>query len=539
MAFRIDPLTSRVGRRIARVVLIAAMVPLTVFGSVVFSRGRIQVETQERERLHEDVKSAALVGLERLLMLEAGLRTLVLPGVGDISQRLASLPMLDGVDTVVLQTGPDVAPRHLRGTRTPASLTEEHRRRLRLGRGRLIRGADRTAWIAVGDDVGGVAMARVPYKETFGYGRRPLLRPTNILCILDDTHVVLSCSGDDARVPALVEAADVPRHGDYELAIDGQPHLVRTWSLPLQTDYGAGTWVVAMMVPRAEAAAPLRALRREVILLAVASVLVVLLAVLGTVRKQLGPLAVLEDASARVRAKQYDVVPDVRSNDEFETLAHAFGSMVGAIREHVSELEAFSVGAATALARTIDAKSPWTAGHSERVTEMALDLGRALQLSADDMAVLQRGGLLHDIGKLAISSAILDKPGKPTDEERAEIEKHPATGVRILEPIAAFAAILPIVGQHHERFDGAGYPARLAGTQIDRLARVLAIADVYDALRSDRPYRQGLPLAVVVDYISKGAGTQFDPDMVAVFVQLMRPRLATEQAAMGIDVPAA
>jgi len=265
----------------------------------------------------------------------------------------------------------------------------------------------------------------------------------------------------------------------------------------------------------------------------------VLLAVLGTVRKQLGPLAVLEDASARVRAKQYDVVPDVRSNDEFETLAHAFGSMVVAIREHINELEAFSVGAATALARTIDAKSPWTAGHSERVTQMALDLGQALQLSADDMAVLQRGGLLHDIGKLAISSAILDKPGKPTDEERAEIEKHPATGVRILEPIAAFAPILPIVGQHHERFDGTGYPARLAGTQIDRLARVLAIADVYDALRSDRPYRKGLPLAVVVDYISNGAGTQFDPDMVAAFVQRMRPRLSPEQDAMGIDAPAA
>lgn len=539
MALRIDPLTSRVGRRIARVVLIAAMVPLTVFGSVVFSRGRIQVETQERERLHEDVKSAALVGLERLLMLEAGLRTLLLPGVGDIAQRLASLPMLQEVDTVVLQPGAEATPRHLRGTRRAAQLTDEHRRRLREGRARLVRGADRTAWVAVGDGTGTVVMARVAYRETFGYGRRPLLRPTNILCILDDTQVVLSCSGDDARVPALVEAADVPRHGDDELAIDGQPHLVRTWSLPLQTDYGAGTWVVAMMVPRAAAAAPLRALRREVILLAVASVLVVLLAVLGTVRTQLGPLAVLEDASARVRAKQYDVVPDVRSNDEFETLAHAFGSMVGAIRAHVSELEAFSVGAATALARTIDAKSPWTAGHSERVTEMALDLGRALQLSADDMAVLQRGGLLHDIGKLAISSAILDKPGKPTDEERAEIEKHPATGVRILEPIAAFAPILPIVGQHHERFDGTGYPARLAGTQIDRLARVLAIADVYDALRSDRPYRKGLPLAVVVDYISHGAGTQFDPDMVAAFVQLMRPRLSSGQAAMDIDAPAA
>lgn len=540
MPYRIDPLKSRVGRRIARVVLVASMIPLAIFGSIVFARGRAQVEQQERERLHEDAKAAALVGLERLLMLEAGLRAL-LPTAGshaDAATRLVALPMFDAVDTVAI-LNPAGTIDLLRGATTPAPLGERARARLRQGGAVIVRGAALSSWLAVGDASGRVVAAHVSYRATFGYGDRPLLRPSNILCVRDAAGTIVSCSGGDPSVRAVVAAANLPPHGDAELTLHGTPYLARTWTLPLEYDYGAGAWTIAMMVPRTESLAPLQRLRQEITLLAVASVLVVLLAVLGTVRKQLLPLALLEAASDRVRAKSYDVELDVRTGDEFETLANGFGAMVGAIRQHVGELESFSVGAATALARTIDAKSPWTAGHSERVTAMALDLGRRLGLSPDELSTLQRGGLLHDIGKLAIPSAILDKPGRPTDEERAEIEKHPATGVRILEPIAAFSAILPIVGEHHEKYDGTGYPMRLAGREIDKLARVLAIADVYDALRSDRPYRQGLPLAVVVDYIGKGAGTHFDPEMVRVFVEMMRPQIAASaSAAAGTPGPA-
>lgn len=539
MALGIDPLRSRVGRRIARVVLIAAVIPLALFGSIVFARGRAQVEQQERERLHQDVKATALVGLERLLMLEAGLAALLQAGSDeDASARLVALPMFDAVDVITMQPSPTTPQVHLRGRGAPATLSEAQRRRLAGGQPVLTRGDRLTSWLAVGDASGRVVMARVSYRETFGYGDRPLVRPSNIVCVLDDRHEVVSCSDAAPEVLTIVGAAGLPLHGDALVDLRDTPYLVRTWALPLEFDYGAGAWTVAMMVPRTESIAPLQRLRREIALLATASVMVVLLAVLGTVRRQLHPLSILEDASDRVRAKQYDVRLDVRTGDEFETLATGFGTMVGAIRQHVAELESFSVGAATALARTIDAKSPWTAGHSERVTAMALDIGRALGLSADELSTLQRGGLLHDIGKLAIPSAILDKPGRPTDEERAEIEKHPATGVRILEPIAAFAPILPIVGQHHERYDGQGYPARLAGQDIDRLARVLAIADVYDALRSDRPYRQGLPIAVVVDYIAKGAGTHFDPELVAVFLQMMAPRVAAATSDPQVAIPA-
>jgi HD-GYP domain-containing protein (c-di-GMP phosphodiesterase class II) len=138
-----------------------------------------------------------------------------------------------------------------------------------------------------------------------------------------------------------------------------------------------------------------------------------------------------------------------------------------------------------------------------------------------EISELSRGGLVHDIGKLATPPGILDKEGTLTPEEFAIMREHPRKGVHILEPIPAFGPLLPIVGQHHERWDGAGYPDGLGGEQIARTARVLAVADVWDALSSDRPYRKGLPIADVVRMISAGAGSQFDPRAVDAFVRVM------------------
>ena len=174
------------------------------------------------------------------------------------------------------------------------------------------------------------------------------------------------------------------------------------------------------------------------------------------------------------------------------------------------DLDALSSGALTALARTIDANSPWTAGHSERVTHVSLMLGERLGLSPGDLDTLYRGGLLHDIGKIAIPAAILNKAGELTDQEFAIIKQHPSTGARILSPIGAYRDTIPIVLSHHERLDGSGYPQALKGDQIPLLARVAAVADVYDALSSPRPYRPGWPVERVLEHIKDGADVQFD-----------------------------
>lgn len=187
----------------------------------------------------------------------------------------------------------------------------------------------------------------------------------------------------------------------------------------------------------------------------------------------------------------------------------------------IQELNRLNWGTLKALARTVDAKSSWTAGHSERVADIALKIGKSLGLEPKELINLQRAAFLHDIGKIGVPVAILDKPGKLSHEEFSIIKAHPRMGGRILEPIKAYDEIIPMVVEHHERFDGKGYPDGLNGTSISLGARILAVADVFDALKSDRPYRQGMPFEQVIEIIKQEASQQFDPDIVNAFLTVV------------------
>jgi len=187
----------------------------------------------------------------------------------------------------------------------------------------------------------------------------------------------------------------------------------------------------------------------------------------------------------------------------------------------IEELDQLNWGTLRALARAIDAKSPWTAGHSERGTKLALKIGENLDLSKDEIDNLHRGGLLHDIGKIGIPAEILDKAAGLTEKEKEMMDRHPLLGARILEPIAAYAEAIPVVLQHHERYDGKGYPNGLAGEAISLKARIFALADTFEALTSDRPYRKALHLRRAAQYIKKRAGTEFDPKVVHAFLEFM------------------
>ncbi len=184
-------------------------------------------------------------------------------------------------------------------------------------------------------------------------------------------------------------------------------------------------------------------------------------------------------------------------------------------------LDRFNWGALTALARTIDANSKWTSGHSERVAEVAVMLGERMELSEAQLDLLNRGALLHDIGKIGIPVSLVNKPGKLSEDEMAVIREHPVIGARILEPISEYADLLPLVRHHHERIDGRGYPDRLRGEQIPLLARILGVADTFDALTSDRPYRKGLALRTATEVVRNAAGTQLDESVVETFLELV------------------
>lgn len=190
--------------------------------------------------------------------------------------------------------------------------------------------------------------------------------------------------------------------------------------------------------------------------------------------------------------------------------------------ERMEELSHLNLGALQALARTIDASSPWTAGHSERVTRIAVALGRTMGVSEAQEDLLRRGGLLHDIGKIGVPVEVLNKPGKLTPEEFDLVKEHVTVGARILEPIGAYSELLPIVLYHHERVDGRGYPRGLEGEQIPLLARILAVADMFDALTSDRPYREGLAFRTAVEVVRNAAGSQLDADVVNAFMELVK-----------------
>jgi putative two-component system response regulator len=173
------------------------------------------------------------------------------------------------------------------------------------------------------------------------------------------------------------------------------------------------------------------------------------------------------------------------------------------------------------FARAVDAKSPYTRGHSDRVTQYALALAQRLGLSQVEVDVVRRGGLMHDIGKICIPDAILNKPGPLTPDEYEVVRRHPMQGVQMVEPLESVRDTIPIIRWHHERMDGRGYPDGLEGEGIPLLARLVAVADVYDALRSDRPYRAGMPhercLAVLK---ADAAGGGLDMRLVQKFCEL-------------------
>lgn len=233
-------------------------------------------------------------------------------------------------------------------------------------------------------------------------------------------------------------------------------------------------------------------------------------------------------------------VPSDDSEDALEArrLADRVALAIANVRL-VERLDALGVGTLTAFARAIDANSHWTSGHSERVTHTSLEIGKRMGLGSAELDALRRGGLMHDIGKIGIPPAILDKPSKLTDVEWTLMRRHPTLGAQILAPIPPFADAIPIVLHHHERMDGAGYPDGLRGEGIPLLARVLSVADVFDALVSERPYRAGLPVTDAMTIILDSAGTQFDPQVVAAFVQADREgaigpaRTSTTQAELA------
>ena len=179
---------------------------------------------------------------------------------------------------------------------------------------------------------------------------------------------------------------------------------------------------------------------------------------------------------------------------------------------------------ACTLLHKMKRKGDYLYNHAIGMSVWAAALSRQIGLPPNEIKRIAMGALLCDIGKVGISSRILDKPGKPSEQEFETIKTHPQTGARILEPIEEYTTIIPIILQHHERFDGKGYPYGLSGKSIHFGARILAVADAFDAMKSDRPYRDGMPLERVMGIIQQESGRQFDPVVAEALVNTVYGR---------------
>jgi len=191
----------------------------------------------------------------------------------------------------------------------------------------------------------------------------------------------------------------------------------------------------------------------------------------------------------------------------------AEGALTGVtLRSRLDRIEHGHPEAVQSLVSAVEAKDAYTRGHSTRVAELSVRIGEHLGLRPDALRSLAQGGLLHDIGKIGVPDQVLNKPGVLTPEERAEIEKHPVAGWEIVRQSPSLRGALSVVRHHHERMDGAGYPDHLAGPQIPLEARIAAVADVWDALTSDRAYRPAWAADRALDLMIAGRGTHFAPD---------------------------
>jgi putative nucleotidyltransferase with HDIG domain len=262
--------------------------------------------------------------------------------------------------------------------------------------------------------------------------------------------------------------------------------------------------------------APMRDALRAVLIIAIGAFALAACASLWLAQTISRPIDELSKSVAEMTStRAFDTpVPPTGSSLEVDALTESFNTMLKTVTDAEAATQSAYVGAIRALAMALDARDPYTAGHSERVGVISVAIGRQMELTDEQLDILRLGSLLHDIGKIGISDAVLRKPGALTPEEYELIKAHPSVGARILKSIHFLAPHVPIVEYHHERPDGQGYPHRLRGDEIPLFARIVHVADAFDAMTSARAYRRARGANDALRELWRYAGTQFDADVV-------------------------
>jgi HD-GYP domain-containing protein (c-di-GMP phosphodiesterase class II) len=241
------------------------------------------------------------------------------------------------------------------------------------------------------------------------------------------------------------------------------------------------------------------------------------------------PVRALAERTREIANGNYHQRVELKTHNEIGELAENFNAMSGAIESAVEDLRKAArenhllfINSVRMLAAAIDAKDPYTRGHSERVARYSIAIGKNLELGEQDMRDLRISALLHDVGKIGIDDRILRKPGALSDDEFEVMKGHPAKGAAIMSGVAQLIDIIPGMKYHHEKWSGGGYPDGLTAEEIPMQARIVAIADTFDAMTTNRPYQKAMELNYVVEKIKSFAGTRFDPHVVDAFANAVK-----------------
>lgn len=304
-------------------------------------------------------------------------------------------------------------------------------------------------------------------------------------------------------------------------------------------------WLVVAEQPRSDAYLLVRRMGEQALGgLAISLVLALLLAT-GFARMVTRPLKNFTDGALKIARGVFGVEVDVKAKNELGELASTFNYMSKQLLAYDSEtrglydsLERGYLETLFALAQAIDSKDAYTRGHSQRVGELAADIGREMGLPPREVKWLLYGGILHDIGKIGISEPILCKKSQLTPEELAVMREHPAIGAQIIEAVTFLASALPAVRSHHERWDGSGYPDKLKGEEIPLAARIVNCADTWDACTSDRPYQKAMLVDRALAIMRNLTGAQIDPAVTEALERVIRQKQARGERVTMAEEPA-
>ncbi len=313
-------------------------------------------------------------------------------------------------------------------------------------------------------------------------------------------------------------------------------------AVPIQVSETTGLWYVFMTVPNDIIFASANNFRNVFTTALLVAFTFMIIAAYFTARSIAKPIEDIQHVMESARAGDLSVRADFHSSDEIVSIGESLNTLLTSLghsqmeltheialneelnrelEDLIQENDRVYFETIKSLNRAIEAKDPYTAGHCDRVTEYAVKIGQMMALSPEQMKNLTYGSILHDIGKLGIEESILTKPDRLTDEEFFKIKQHPEKGFEILKDIHFLKEANLIALQHHERYDGKGYPHGLAGENIHLLARIVAVTDAFDAMTSNRSYRAAMATEIAIEEIKKNRGSQFDPQIVDAFLAVM------------------